>query len=782
MTHYTSQDISMAKRFLSHLSQDEEPIFAFQIFNDRKQSRTSVAPRVLCGTLDEFTNEFIQLQEQGAGIFVTINQTDGKGRKTENITKVRAVFVDLDGSPLEPIFSAALSPHIIVESSPGRFHAYWLVEGIELQHFSLIQKKLISLFHGDSQVHDLARVMRLPGFFHQKQGPFLTRILQESGEQPFSLEKFFRAFDISITAKSEKNEQRNQNPFLTALAKHNMLIKQQSHPLGCWTIRCPWTHLHSIEDFGTKYYEPNTNGYPHHGFKCFHKHCENRTIHDLAVHLGLTALFESLEPIPLYRKIEEAEAYPFDALGPILGPAAKALHRVIRAPDAICAQSVLAATSLAAQPFANIVIDGRDIPLSCFFITVAESGDRKSATDKIALKPIYGWQKMHSDSYRSEVPQYNAQKQAWEMRKKTWMQENSNDKTLIFEELPPTPPLFPLILVEEPTYEGIVKYLAEGQPSIGLFSDEGGRFFGGYAMSRDNVLKTVAGLSSLWDGKAITRMRAGDGNMLLYGRRFALHLMIQEGVLQGLMQQNLVEVQGFLPRCLITFPASMVGQRPYMEEDVTKDPAIADYWKAIVNLLDRPFPVKEAPAPQNELLPSSIALSDDAKKIWIAFHDRIDKATAVGQSYHPIRRFASKAAEHVLRIAGSLALVENPETEIITQPYIERAAILIDYYLAERSRIQGYVTISAELLEAASLLNWCWERGKTQILLTECYQLGPASIRTAERARKTMSILVSHGWATPYLMRLSMAKNARKHGRSSRVSTNSANLLISSSS
>ena len=86
-------------------------------------------PQVLCGTFDEFVDLFIRLQEQGAGIFVTINQTDGKGRKTENIVGVRAIFVDLDGSPLEPIFSAPLSPHIIIESSPGRYHAYWIVEG-----------------------------------------------------------------------------------------------------------------------------------------------------------------------------------------------------------------------------------------------------------------------------------------------------------------------------------------------------------------------------------------------------------------------------------------------------------------------------------------------------------------------------------------------------------------------------------------------------------------------------------------------------------------------------
>jgi hypothetical protein len=41
-------------------------------------------------------NELSHLNEQGAGIFVTVNETDGKGRKRENITRVRAVWQEDD--------------------------------------------------------------------------------------------------------------------------------------------------------------------------------------------------------------------------------------------------------------------------------------------------------------------------------------------------------------------------------------------------------------------------------------------------------------------------------------------------------------------------------------------------------------------------------------------------------------------------------------------------------------------------------------------------------------
>ena len=141
-----------------------------------------------------------------------------------------------------------------------------------------------------------------------------------------------------------------------------MMLQKQSHPQGCWSIQCPWAKLHSQQDTGTKYYEPNTNGYSNHGFKCFHKHCELKTIYDLSTFLEVD-IHGSMDPIPLYRQIEVPQPFPMDALGSILGPAGQAMHRVIKAPDSICAQSVLAATSLATQAHANIIIDGREMPL-----------------------------------------------------------------------------------------------------------------------------------------------------------------------------------------------------------------------------------------------------------------------------------------------------------------------------------------------------------------------------------------------------------------------------------
>lgn len=164
-------DLDQARLFLKIFARDE-PV-TFQTFDDSENKRPWLA-KVLHGTLDDHAQELTRLNNEGAGIFFTVNRTNGQGRKGENIVSVRALFVDLDGAPLAPVKDAPVKPHIVVESSPGRYHAYWKVSDCPLENFPSIQKALAAKFNGDASVHDLSRVMRLPGFFHRKAEAVMT--------------------------------------------------------------------------------------------------------------------------------------------------------------------------------------------------------------------------------------------------------------------------------------------------------------------------------------------------------------------------------------------------------------------------------------------------------------------------------------------------------------------------------------------------------------------------------------------------------------------------------
>jgi len=61
-------------------------------------------------------------------------------------------------------------------------------------------------------------------------------------------------------------------------------------------------------------------------------------------------------PRPLMRELPPADPYPIDALGDLLGPAARAIQDRVQAPLAIGAQSVFGAAALAVQGHADIVL------------------------------------------------------------------------------------------------------------------------------------------------------------------------------------------------------------------------------------------------------------------------------------------------------------------------------------------------------------------------------------------------------------------------------------------
>ena len=170
-------DYTVAATFLNTLGKGVDNEFTFQTFQDNKSDKKNKAlNKILHGSLDDHFEELSRLNQQGAGVFIMVNKGDGWGRKAENVIAVRAVFVDLDGSPLAPILEAKAPPHIITESSPGRYHAYWLVRDLPLDKFNKVQSALAKKFNGDPAVCDLPRVMRLPGFYWQKDSePFLTK-------------------------------------------------------------------------------------------------------------------------------------------------------------------------------------------------------------------------------------------------------------------------------------------------------------------------------------------------------------------------------------------------------------------------------------------------------------------------------------------------------------------------------------------------------------------------------------------------------------------------------
>ena len=276
------------------------------------------------------------------------------------------------------------------------------------------------------------------------------------------------------------------------------------------------------------------------------------------------------EPEPLRAPLPKAEPYPVDALGDVLGPAARALHESIKAPLALCCQSVLASASLAAQAQFDVLLPwGQKKPLSLFLLSVAESGERKSGIDDVVLGAAKAQERLDMAGYQIELEQYEVELARWKAESDQQNKKSSSKSQAASDyaaaaahDIPkPKAPIMPLRFVTEPTVEGLYKLLAVGQPSVGLFSDEAGLLIGGHAMNSDNALKTMARLCKFWDGASFDRVRAGDGSGSLYGRRLAMHQQAQPDVMAKLLSDPMANGQGFLARCLVAWPESTIGNR-----------------------------------------------------------------------------------------------------------------------------------------------------------------------------------------------------------------------------
>ena len=202
----TEQQISFAeaKTFIELIAPDG--LVTFQTFDDNQERKDPSITSVRHGTLEQHFDHLVRYSEKGAGIFVTVNKTNLKGRKNSDILKVRACVVDLDGAPVEPVLNYHVEPSILVESSAGRWHAYYSCSDMPLDAFTAMQRALADKFGGDHACCDLPRVMRLPGFLHQKvkngirSEPFMTRIEQSHKDLVYTYDQLKEAFPVKQTA------------------------------------------------------------------------------------------------------------------------------------------------------------------------------------------------------------------------------------------------------------------------------------------------------------------------------------------------------------------------------------------------------------------------------------------------------------------------------------------------------------------------------------------------------------------------------------------------------
>ena len=456
-------------------------------------------------------------------------------------------------------------------------------------------------------------------------------------------------------------------------------------------------------------------------------------------------------PQPLVRDIAPGAAYPVHALGP-LRAAVEAVQGITQAPVAIPAQSALTVASLAVQGFADVETLGGPRALSLYALTIARSGERKSACDAPFIAPVRNHEREQSKAQRDDMQSWANAHALWKGERDRILADAKKGKgekrtaaQADLEALGPEPSAPPSAdrTVSEPTFEGLTKLFAIGQPSLGLFSDEGGQFLGGHAMNSDNRQKTLAAFNDLWQGNPIRRTRSGDGHATLYGRRLAVHLMVQPTVARAFMADPLAADTGFLPRFLMCEPPSAIGTR--MQANARRDDMALDgFSERLRVILDTPLPMDPE---TRELQPCILGLAPDARALLAGFADAIEAAQSPGGGLAHITGTASKAAEQAARIAGALTLWDDLDAQAVKADVMAAAITLAQFYLSEASRLASAATVSAEIDKAEALRQWLlgsWPH--PDVMARDVVQMGPNPLRETPKARAALGILENHGW------------------------------------
>ncbi len=453
------------------------------------------------------------------------------------------------------------------------------------------------------------------------------------------------------------------------------------------------------------------------------------------------------EPMPLRRPPQEQAPYPVKSFLEF----APTLQDIATSTDthpSMVGGAMLATMSLLAQRLVNVKTPKHVTPLSLYSLIVAESGDGKSMVEGILTKRLREKEKGLLQKYRNDLERYELEQRAYnhevtQLERKKVPREARQEEMIELLKTKPRAPVYPVFMIGDLNIEGLFKNFKEGLPYIGVFSDEAGRLFGGTAFSKENRLKTIANLASIWSGGPLDKMRSGEGVSKLYDRRLCANLMIQPEVAKQLFVDNLLEGQGFLYRQLIAWPSSMT-KRPE-QIDTEHLPSVQFFYRKCEALLELP----DRRDDNGGLIFDDLELSPESLEAYKTFYTHIEEHRTNDGIYVPVNGYAKRAAEQALRIAGCLSMMREPACRVIPLEVMEAGIKLAEWYLDEVLRITLDDMASPEVLQAEKLLDWLHRNGYRITAVKQILQYGPNKLREKKKIMQIIALLQDHGWLVP---------------------------------
>lgn len=753
-------DLTVARRFLEVLAPGEQ--VTFQTFDDNDKRKSGALARVLHGTLEQRAAELSALNQQGAGIFVMVNAGDFNGRKKENVRRVRAVFVDLDGAPLEPVIQCGVTPHILIDSSPGRWHAYWLVSDCTLQDFTRMQLALAARFGGDPSIKDLPRVMRLPGFCHCKGQPALTTVHNIDSSPPYTVAQLTLGL-APATQSPSAPPYTSAAPSANADALGGIRVPPNAEEpcpegqrnnrlaslVGRWIVEGKKLDELTLMAFGWNQQccSPSL-GAAEVRATCssiWQKHERERPHQLQSAPLGTADQSGWEEPI-LFTEYATPEI-PASLLPGEYGKLAAALATATETPESMAVFAVLGTLSAAlAKRFVVSPHQGWNEPLNIYALVALPPANNKSLVLNQCTKPLREWEIAQAITLAPEITKQRSERRNQEkliesLRTKAVKGKDMAECARLFGEVNELeakllqPKALPQLFANDATPEALAQNAHEQGGRFAIITDEGGiveTLSGLYTGGNANVDVILKGI----DGGDVRIQRKGQQNYDL--RPFlTFMLIVQPQIIQNMGERGAFQGNGLIERFLYVLPASKLGYRTLDTAPVPDDVQVA-YGYAMRKLLDIQPIVDE----RGQEMPQVLTLAPDAHSLFTQLRHEIEADLRPGGRLHGCMGWGGKLAGYSLRLAGQLHIAEHgAQIKVISADTMGRAAYIALLLIDHARAAFNLMGVDKAIEDAKAVLDWIKAHGRAVFHRTDCLKALHGRFTTATRLTDALKVL-----------------------------------------
>jgi hypothetical protein len=453
--------------------------------------------------------------------------------------------------------------------------------------------------------------------------------------------------------------------------------------------------------------------------------------------------------------------FPTHTLPPWLSSYISELATATQTPVDLAAMLGLGALAACFQGIAEVEVDpGYREPLSLFVVVALPPGNRKSAVFRQVLTPIYDFEDQLAEELGHQLAELRTRRSILEKRhaaaENTAARANDRkereraerEAITLANELTQLPEaVTPRLVVDDITPERLAAMLAEQGGRIAMFSTEGGIFAimaGRYSQSKEPnfeiFLKGHAG-----DPLAVDRV-AGRQDRIA-SPALSVALTVQPAVLRGLAfgRQRQFRDRGLLARFLYSLPVSLLGRRTSSPPQVALTVSDA-YHQQMSNLLH----IAREQGDADE--PSVLHLTEDARKVLLAFEQWIEPQLGPSGDLRPIVDWAAKLAGAVARIAGLLSLAKDlgddgDLSEWRVDAETVHDAVSIGHYLIAHAKAAFYEMGSNPAVEdARRILAWIERKDLSRFTKRDVHQAHRSHFKTVSDLDPALRLLEEHGY------------------------------------